>query len=183
MSQRTVQHDTIVVERTYDAAPARVFAAWSDPAARARWDVPGDGWEVVEYESDFRVGGRERSRFGPPAGPFYTSEGRYEDIVPNSRIVMAGTMAQDDTRISTSVLTVELLASGAQTRLILTEQAAFLDGKDKTGQPRRGLGRNSGQVRCGAAARACEPIAVSSGLLRAGRSHPSVVWVPGSIGH
>jgi uncharacterized protein YndB with AHSA1/START domain len=140
VSQRSVQHDTIVVDRTYDASPARVFAAWSDPAARARWDVPGDDWKLAEFESEFRVGGRERSRFGPPGGPLFTSDGRYEDIVPNSRIVMAGTMARGETRISTSVLTVELLPVGRRTRLILTEQAAFLDGEDKPASREQGWG-------------------------------------------
>ena len=140
MSQRSVRHDTVVVERTYDASPERVFIAWADPAARARWDVPGDDWEIVEFESDFRVGGRERSRFGPPGGPLYTSDGRYEDIVTNSRIVMAGTMARGETRISTAVLTVELLATGARTRLILTEQAAFLDGEDEPAARKQGWG-------------------------------------------
>jgi uncharacterized protein YndB with AHSA1/START domain len=140
VSGRSVQHDTIVIERTFEASPARVFAAWADPSARARWDVPGDGWRIAEHESDFRVGGRERSRFGPPGGPLYTSDGRDEDIVTNSRIIMAGTMARGETRISTSVLTVELLPVRTRTRLILTEQAAFLDGEDSPASRRQGWG-------------------------------------------
>ena len=140
MSERSVQHDTIVVESTYDASPARVFAAWSDPGARARWDVPGEDWEIAEFESDFRIGGRERSRFGPPGGPLYTSDGRYEDIVSTSRIVMAGSMDRGETRISTSVLTVELLPVGSGTRLIITEQAVFLDGEDRPAYRQQGWG-------------------------------------------
>ena len=31
MRERSVEHATFVVERTYDASPDRVFAAWSDP--------------------------------------------------------------------------------------------------------------------------------------------------------
>lgn len=138
MSRRSVRHETIVVESLYDASPERVFRAWSDPAAHARWDVPGDDWQIAEFDSDFRVGGRERSRFGPPGGPLYISDGRYEDIVPNSRIVMAGTMARGETRISTSVLTVELLPLSSQTRLILTEQAVFLDGEDRPASRKQG---------------------------------------------
>ena len=37
MSERSTEHSTFVVERTYPASPARVFAAWADPAAKARW--------------------------------------------------------------------------------------------------------------------------------------------------
>ena len=63
----SVTHATFVVERTYDAAPSRVFAAWSEPEAKARWFGGSDG----EFELDFRVGGREFSRGGPPDGPVY----------------------------------------------------------------------------------------------------------------
>lgn len=71
MTERSVTHATFVIERTYDASPGRVFAAWADPAAKARWfgnlDAP-DPW----YELDFRLGGREINRGGPPGGPVYT---------------------------------------------------------------------------------------------------------------
>ena len=44
MTERSVQHATIVVERTYAASPARVFAAWSDKDALLRWGNPGETW-------------------------------------------------------------------------------------------------------------------------------------------
>jgi uncharacterized protein YndB with AHSA1/START domain len=69
VTERSVTHATFVVERSYDAAPARVFAAWADPAAKARW-------------------------FASP--------------------------------------------EGASTRLVLTEQGAYLDGFDDTGERERG---------------------------------------------
>jgi len=37
MADRSVTHATFLLERSYDASPARVFAAWADPAAKARW--------------------------------------------------------------------------------------------------------------------------------------------------
>ena len=36
MSDRSVTHATFELQRTYDATPARVFAAWADPTAMAR---------------------------------------------------------------------------------------------------------------------------------------------------
>ena len=39
MTERSTNHSTIVIERTYDASPSRVFAAWSDPEALLRWGV------------------------------------------------------------------------------------------------------------------------------------------------
>lgn len=63
MTERLVTHATFVVERRYDAAPARVFRAFADPTIKCRWFAEGEGWEVEVYENDFRVGGMERSRF------------------------------------------------------------------------------------------------------------------------
>ena len=140
MSDRTVQHSTIVLDRTYPASPKRVFAAWSDPSARAKRDVPGDDWVVAEHEQEFRVGGREATRFGPKGDEKYRSEGRYLDIVPDERIISAGTMHEGDTRISTTLCTVELLPEGSGTRLILTDQSAFLGEREKPSDRESGWG-------------------------------------------
>lgn len=92
MSDRTVAHDTLVIDRTFDAHPTRVFAAWASPEARKQWAVPDDEWEIADDKHDFRVGGHEVSHFGPPGDPRYRAETNYFDIVPNARIVMAGPM-------------------------------------------------------------------------------------------
>ena len=130
MAERTVVHDTIVTERTYDHPPNGVFAAWRDPVTKREWFAEGEGWRIDEYELDFRVGGREHGRFRYGNGPETRNETVYLDIVPDRRIVMAYTMAVDGTNISASLGTVEFEASGAGTRLIYTEQAAFFDGAD-----------------------------------------------------
>jgi uncharacterized protein YndB with AHSA1/START domain len=140
LSQRSVTHATFVVERTYDASPARVFAAWSDPAAKARWFAGPDESGTAEWEMDFRVGGREISRGGPPGGPVYAFEARYQDIVPDERIVYTYDMHLDDARISVSLATVELKPDAAGTRLVFTEQGAFLDGLDTPAQREEGMG-------------------------------------------
>jgi uncharacterized protein YndB with AHSA1/START domain len=138
MTERSVTHTTFVVERTYDASPARVFAAWANPAAKARWFAGPDEWETAAFELDFRVGGREISRGGPKGGPVHTFEGRYYDIVPDERIVYTYDMHLDETRISVSLATVEFKPTGAGTRLIFTEQGAFLDGYDMPAQREQG---------------------------------------------
>ena len=47
-------------------------------------------------------------------------------------------MAKDDRRISASIATLDLLPEGKGTRLVFTEQAAFLDGLDKVECRREG---------------------------------------------
>ena len=51
---RSITHATFVVERTYPVAPARVFAAWADPAIKASWfgDPSANNNDTIEF--DFR---------------------------------------------------------------------------------------------------------------------------------
>ena len=130
MTERSSTHATFVINRTYDASPGRVFAAWADPAAKSRWFACHDEWENIHYELDFRVGGREINRVGPKGGEVHSFEGRYHDIVPGQRIIYAYEMHLDDRKISVSLATVELKPEGKGTRLIFTEQVTFLDGYD-----------------------------------------------------
>ena len=118
MSERSVTHATFVIERTYDASPARVFAAWADPKAKARWFVGPDNWQSSNHELDFRVGGRESVSGGPDGGPVHSYDAEYRDIVPNERIVTTYEMHMDETRISVSVATVEFTPAGDGTRLV-----------------------------------------------------------------
>jgi uncharacterized protein YndB with AHSA1/START domain len=130
MTERSVTHATFVIERLYDASPSRVFAAFADPKAKASWFAGPDEWGTAEVKMDFRVGGQEINRGGPKGGPVHAFDCRYQDIVPDQRIVFTYDMHLDEVRISVSLTTVELKPAGTGTRLIFTEQGAFLDGYD-----------------------------------------------------
>jgi uncharacterized protein YndB with AHSA1/START domain len=141
MTQRSVTHATFAVERTYDAPPPTVFAAWSDQEAKAEWFAGPAAKSNGDYELDFRVGGREVNRGGPEGGPVFTYDARFHDIVQDERIVYAYDMYMGDTRISVSIGTVELAPAGDGTRLLYTETGAFLDGHDRPEQRQDGTGR------------------------------------------
>ena len=138
MSERSTHHAKFVIERTYAASPARVFAAWADPKAKARWFVGRDEAARSDHELDFRVGGRERVSGGPPGGQVLFFSAIYQDIVPNERIVYTYAMQLDATRMSVSLATVEFKPEGAGTRLIFTEQDVFLDGIESAENRKRG---------------------------------------------
>jgi len=129
--ERKVTHANFKIERTFDSPPQTVFAAFSDPKAKGKWFVGPADWIQGEKRMDFRVGGREVDVGGPKGGPMSKFDCHYYDIVPNERIVYAYEMYLDDNRISVSVATIEFKPVGAGTRLVLTEQGAFLDGFDK----------------------------------------------------
>ncbi len=129
MATRSAEHGTFTITRSYPVPPARVFAAWATQEAKARWF--GAAGEVNDgLELDFRVGGTEINRGGPPDGPVYTYEATYKDIVADERIVYGYSMDAGGTLISVSVTTVEFAPSGAGTTLTFTEQGVFLDGGD-----------------------------------------------------
>lgn len=138
MSANSVEHASFTIERVFNATPEQVFRAFADPAAHDRWFVKADGWPVAEYGHDFRVGGRESGRFSKDGKTFYHNDTVYLDIVENRRIISAYTMAENERRISASVATVDIQPHGAGTRIVFTEQAAFLDGLDQVAYRREG---------------------------------------------
>lgn len=139
LAQRTAQHATFRIERMFEASPRQVFAAWAAPDAKARWFVgPPEQWREMLREFDFTVGGRERlvGRFS--GGTVSAFDCRYQDIVPDRRIVYVYDMQVDDRRISVSLSTVELSPEDGKTPMVYTEQAVFLDGYDDAGSRERG---------------------------------------------
>jgi uncharacterized protein YndB with AHSA1/START domain len=132
MSEPTTIHDTFVLERHYPLPPNEVFAALADPDLKRRWFAEGEH-PAESFEMDFRVGGAERTHFRlgddtPFPGTAIVTEGRYEEIAPGHRVVVSSTMTLGDRRISTTLVTYELVESGGGTDLILTHQAAFYEG-------------------------------------------------------
>jgi len=132
MTEHSVIHDTFSIERTYPAAPSRVFAAFASEEAKTAWGETGSietpaGTEPSEF--DFRAGGRERFTISAE-GTLFRYDALYYDIVPDQRIVYSYEMYADGARISVSVATIEFAKSGDGTALTWTEQGAYLDGID-----------------------------------------------------
>ncbi len=134
MTTRSTVHDTFVIGRHYDAAPARVYQAFADPEAKAQWFGGPDEKRSV----DFREGGRETmisDLDGTEMGYYAT----YTDIVKDERIVYTYEMTMGGERISVSVATIEVTAAASGgTDLRITEQGVYLDGLDQPSMRRHG---------------------------------------------
>ena len=88
MTDRPVVHSTFKIEREYPSPPARVSSAFADPATKRRWFAEDEGWEFDEFTLDFRVGGREATRFrfkGDPARPVRLPPARSSATTPCTR--------------------------------------------------------------------------------------------------
>jgi uncharacterized protein YndB with AHSA1/START domain len=125
MTVPTIKHATFDVERDYPLDSAEVFRAWATPSIKRRW-FAADG----EHELDFTVGGREITRVRHD-GKLLTYESVYHDIVEGARIVYSSTLRADEILATVSTTTVILDAQGAECRLTLVEQGAFLDGHEE----------------------------------------------------
>lgn len=141
MNEPSVVHSSFTIERTYKASPEKIFAAFESPEKKKRWFAEGKGWELKEFTSEFRVGGRERSRFdfnpgpnapagAPPSGTPMGNDTIFLDIVQGKRIVFAYSMSLNERPFSASLTTIELHAKDGSTELVLTEQAAFFEHSD-----------------------------------------------------
>jgi uncharacterized protein YndB with AHSA1/START domain len=145
-----ITHGKFVIERVYNASPQQVFAAWADPAVKARWFIGPESWTQIKRELDFRNGGEEllQGRIGTTETLF---RARFHDIVDAERIVYVYDMHLSGKYHSVSVATVEFRAAGASTKLIFTEQVAFLDGTPSADSREHGtaahLDRLAGQLR------------------------------------
>ena len=140
---RSIKHASFVIERVFNYDPAALFRAWTDPTAKARWfNGPQDKWTEQVREMDVRVGGRERCIGKFADGSESRFEALYFDIVPERRLVYTYDMYFQGKKISVSLASVEFVVLGKEdgktTKLIVTEQHAFLDGYEDAGNRERG---------------------------------------------
>ncbi|MBP1853240.1 SRPBCC family protein [Rhizobium halophytocola] len=87
----------LVVTRIFEAPPALVYRAWSEPALFQRWWVPKSvaGIALLSCAMDVRTGGKYRLEFGTEGSDSMAFHGRYLDVVANARIVWTNDEGED----------------------------------------------------------------------------------------
>jgi len=140
---RNVTHASFTIARRWNAAPARVFAAFADEKQKGKWfGAPGD-WTLLERSFDFREGGRETLKGRWSNGKVTEFDCVYRDIVApasagEGRIIYSYVMHIDGQKISVSQASIELTADGEGTKFVLTEYGDYLDGYDDAGSREHG---------------------------------------------
>lgn len=87
---RTMTHvettaESLTIRRTFDASPARVFDAWTDPEQVDRWWGP-DGFTTETDEMDVRPGGVWEFTMTGPDGEAYPNRVVFEEVEEPERL-------------------------------------------------------------------------------------------------
>ncbi len=113
---------SLTLKRRFNAAPAKVFAAWTDPEKVKRWMGPGEV-KTLQAENDVRVGGRYRIVMLAPSGEEHDVSGVYREVIANEKLVY--TWAWKSTRERESLVTVTFKADNGGTIFTLTHEQFF----------------------------------------------------------
>jgi uncharacterized protein YndB with AHSA1/START domain len=108
MNNKTAEKTSLEIKRFINAAPERVYAAWTDPAQLKEWWGP-EGVRTRNLTADVRVGGKYRWDLTSPDGEEMSAFGEYRELIPGKKIVF--TWKWDDDEVwqhRTSLVTVEL---------------------------------------------------------------------------
>jgi len=113
--------NTIQLHRVLTAKPEKVYRAFLDPAALARW-LPPEGFTCTIHELDAKVGGKFRMSFTNfTTGQSHSFGGEYRELVPNQRLKYTDKF--DDPNLPGEMLiTVTLKAVSCGTEIHITQE-------------------------------------------------------------
>jgi uncharacterized protein YndB with AHSA1/START domain len=113
---------SLTLKRRLNAAPEKVYAAWTDAEKIAKWFGP-DAGAVQHADTDVRTGGRYTVVFHTEDGEEHHVSGVYREVVPNEKLVF--TWAWRSTPERKSLVTVLIKSDGAGSLLTLIHEQFF----------------------------------------------------------
>jgi uncharacterized protein YndB with AHSA1/START domain len=119
MNQATLP--AVVIRRTFEASPDRVFAAWTGKEF-AEMICPKDV-KLQDLNMDVRPGGSYKMDLLMPDGDVWTLHGDYREVTPPRRLAMTWSWIEDDPKdAQETLLTIELTPEGSGTALELRHE-------------------------------------------------------------
>jgi uncharacterized protein YndB with AHSA1/START domain len=109
----------VILRRRIKAAPAKVYAAWTDPEKIMRW-FGSDQGPTLHAEADVRVGGCFRIVFCTMDGEEHAVGGAYRAVVPGRTLAFTWNWAGPRER--ESLVTIDLTPDRGGTLLTLTHE-------------------------------------------------------------
>lgn len=122
------QTNTLTIARAYRAAVDRVWTAWTDPAAVARWWGP-HGWTTTVEQMDVRPGGQWRFSMAPDdgsAGPIHIVA-TYGEVRPREQLSYVDRRATADWVATGEGMSTTVAFSARDTGTHVSITAVFAD--------------------------------------------------------
>jgi uncharacterized protein YndB with AHSA1/START domain len=108
MTTKAGDKTSLEIKRFINAAPDRVYVAWTDPVQLKEWWGP-EGVRTRNLTADVRVGGKYRWDLTSPDGEEMSAFGEYRELIPGKKIVFTWKWDDDEAwQHRTSLVTVEL---------------------------------------------------------------------------
>jgi uncharacterized protein YndB with AHSA1/START domain len=112
---------TVVMRRTFKAAVASVFRAWSDPSMAKRWSW-GPGYDTVSIDLNCAAGGTWQQHIHDRnTGENWFFDGVFHEVVPTRKLVHTFHFRNDRGYDEPpSLVTIEFVERGGSTEVVLT---------------------------------------------------------------
>jgi uncharacterized protein YndB with AHSA1/START domain len=121
---KSAPRPSLTFRRHFNASPAKVWTAWTDPEEIVRWFGPAQVQPgSMRADIDLRVGGQYSISFTGEGGEYFQVDGVYREVVPNERLVFSWTWHSTPER--ESLVTVSLTSDGTGTLLTLLHEQFF----------------------------------------------------------
>lgn len=113
-----MSHELVLI-RTIDAAPEKLFRAWTEPELLMQWFVPRP-WTIASAELDVRPGGSSLIVMRSPDGDEFPNRGVFLEVVKNRRLVFTDAFTKawepSEKAFMTAIITFD--GDGARTKYV-----------------------------------------------------------------
>ncbi|WP_276256794.1 SRPBCC family protein [Halomontanus rarus] len=122
MSDLETSETSLTIRRTFDAPRERVFRTFTEPEELKEWFAPSPGDVTTEVEAFALEPGGERSIRFHTDDEWFGSDGAFEEVVENERIVYTDQWINFPEAEVDSRVTVEFTDVEAGTEVVLTHE-------------------------------------------------------------
>jgi uncharacterized protein YndB with AHSA1/START domain len=127
-AQRVPAGPTIQIRRLFDAAPERLFDAWTESAQVAQWLCRKSDYKTEHLRFDGYAGGHFHIRNTSPSGDVYDICGEFREVRPFEKIAftwggkeaLASGVLDKEMPTEQTLVVVEFIPHGKQTEVVLT---------------------------------------------------------------
>jgi len=124
------QDTTLVVRRIIQAAPERLFKAWTEPEQLKKWWGP-QSVTCVDAEVDLRIGGRYRIANQFPDGKVLWISGEFQVIEPPHKLAYTWRIGPDSLPAELVTVTFEPRPAGATEVIVVHERIPNKNARDR----------------------------------------------------